>query len=270
MRHRSTLYTGIVTHRRLRPRPHRLRYRVFWMLLDLDEIDRLPRRLRLFSYNRFNAVSFFDADHGDGSGRPLRAQVEEHLKAAGIAIDGGPIRLFCMPRIFGYGFNPLSVYFCYQRDGSLAAMLYEVHNTFRERHSYLIPVDRDAAAAAAGVSGAPGAVIDQHCRKGFYVSPFMDMDMSYTFRVAVPDQRVMVAIRAADKDGLLLAAALTGERIALTDAALLRALLTHPLLTLKVVGAIHWHALRLLLKGLKLRPRPSPPATPVTVVNTEG
>ena len=157
------------------------------------------------------------------------------------------------------------MYFCYRRDGSLAAILYEVHNTFRERHSYLIPVEREA-----GVAGAPGAVIDQHCRKGFYVSPFMDMEMSYTFRVAVPDQRVMVAIRAADKDGLLLAAALTGERIALTDSALLRALVRHPLLTLKVVGAIHWHALRLLLKGLKLRPRPLPPAAPVTVVNTEG
>ena len=204
MRLRSTLYAGTVTHRSVRPRPHRLRYRVFWMLLDLDEIDRLPRRLRLFSHNRFNALSFFDADHGDGSGRLLRDQVEGHLRAAGLAPDGGAIRLFCMPRIFGYGFNPLSVYFCYQRDGSLAAILYEVHNTFRERHSYLIPVDRDA-----GVAGAPGAVIEQHCRKGFYVSPFMDMDMSYAFRVAVPDQRVMVAIRAADNDGLLLAAALT-------------------------------------------------------------
>jgi hypothetical protein len=256
---RSTLYAGIVTHRRLRPRPHRLRYRVFWMLFDIDEIGRLPRSLRLFSHNRFKALSFFDADHGDGSGRPLRDQVEDHLRAAGLAPDGGAIRLFCMPRVFGFGFNPLSVYFCYQRDGSLAAILYEVHNTFRERHAYLIPVDRTA-----------GAVIDQHCRKGFYVSPFMDMDMSYTFRVAVPDQRVMVAIRAADHEGLLLAAALTGERMALTDAALLRALATHPLLTLKVIGAIHWHALRLLLKGLKLRPRPRPPAAPVTVVSAEG
>jgi uncharacterized protein len=267
---RSTLYVGSVMHRRVRPRPHRLRYGVFWMLLDLDEIEQLPRHLRLFSHNRFNAVSFFGSDHGDGSGRSLRAQVEDHLKSAGIATDGGPIRLFCMPRLFGYGFNPLSVYFCYQHDGSLAAILYEVHNTFRERHSYLIPVDRDAAAAGAPGAAAAGAVIEQHCRKGFYVSPFMDMDMNYTFRVAVPDQRVMVAIRAADKDGLLLTAALTGERIALTDLALLRVLATHPLLTLKVIGAIHWHALRLLLKGLKLRPRPQPPAAPVTVVSTRG
>jgi len=256
---RSTLYAGTVTHRRVRPRPHRLRYRVFWMLLDLDEIDRLPASLRLFSHNRFNALSFFDADHGDGSGRPLRDQVEGHLRAAGLATDGGAIGLFCMPRIFGYGFNPLSVYFCYQRDGSLAAMLYEVHNTFRERHAYLIPVDRTA-----------GTIIDQRCRKRFYVSPFMDMDMNYRFRVAVPDQRIAVAIRAADQDGLLLAAALSGDRLAMTDATLLRLLATHPLLTLKVVGAIHWHALRMVLKGFRLRPRPGPPAAPVTVVNAQG
>ena len=151
------------------------------------------------------------------------------MRSAGIATDGGAIRLFCMPRMFGYGFNPLSVYFCYQRDGSLAAMLYEVHNTFRERHSYLIPVDRDAGWRE--WRGGAGAVIEHHCRKGFYVSPFMDMDMSYAFRVAAPDQRVTVAIRTADNDGLLLIAALTGERIALTDAALLRALVTYPLLT---------------------------------------
>jgi len=259
MSQHSTLYAGTVTHRRVRPRPHRLRYRVFWMLLDLDEIDRLPASLRLFSHNRFNALSFFDADHGDGSGRPLRDQVEGHLRAAGLATDGGAIRLFCMPRIFGYGFNPLSVYFCYQRDGSLAAMLYEVHNTFRERHAYLIPVDRAA-----------GTVIDQRCRKRFYVSPFMDMDMNYRFRVALPEERIAVAIRAADQDGLLLAAALSGDRVAMTDATLLRLLATHPLLTLKVIGAIHWHALRMVLKGFRLRPRPRPPAAPVTVVNAQG
>jgi DUF1365 family protein len=259
MRLGSALYAGTVMHRRVRPRAHRLRYRVFWMLLDLDEIAALPHSLRLFSHNRFNAVSFFDKDHGDGSGRPLRAQVECHLRAAGIEPDGGPIRLLCMPRVFGYGFNPLSVYFCYQRDGSLAAILYEVHNTFGERHSYLIPVEHAA-----------GAVIDQRCQKLFYVSPFMDMAMSYAFRVAVPDQRISVAIQAADRDGLLLVAALSGERRTLNDVALLRVLAAFPLLTLKVVAAIHWHALRLLLKGFRLRRRPNPPDIPVTVVNTQG
>lgn len=234
------------------------------MLLDLDEIAELPRKLRLFSYNGCNAVSFFDRDHGDGSGRPLRQQVEAHLQEAGIAPDGGPIRLLCMPRILGFGFNPLSVYFCYRRDGTLAAILYEVHNTFRQRHSYLIPIDPTCTVR-------PGATVDQQCRKGFYVSPFMDMDLSYAFRVVVPDQkRVAVAIRTADQDGLVLATALSGDRLALTDAALLRILVGFPLLTLKVIGAIHWHALKMVLKGFRLRPRPRPPTAPVTVVSAGG
>jgi uncharacterized protein len=259
----SGLYAGTVMHRRLRPKPHRLRYRVFWMLLDLDEIARLPQTLRLFSHNRFNAVSFYDRDHGDGGARPLREQVEGHLRTAGIAPDGGPIRLFCMPRIFGYGFNPLSVYFCHRRDGTLAALLYEVHNTFRQRHSYLIPIERTAEVRA-------GATIDQHCRKGFYVSPFMDMDLRYAFRVVVPDDKVVVAIRTADRDGPVLAAALSGDRLALTDTALLRVLVNYPLLTLKVIGAIHWHALKMVLRGFELRPRPRPPDAPMTVVNRES
>jgi DUF1365 family protein len=253
---RSTLYAGSVMHRRVRPRAHRLRYRVFWMLLDLDEIESLPLQLRLFSHNRFNAVSFYDKDHGDGSGRPLRTQVEEHLKLVGVE-SGGPIKLLCMPRVFGYGFNPLSVYFCYQTDGALAAILYEVHNTFRQRHWYLIRADNSA-----------GPVVDQHCNKQFYVSPFMDMDMNYTFRVALPDEKIALAIRAADNDGLLLVAALSGDRRPLTDGSLLRLLAIYPLLTLKVVAAIHWHALRLLLKGMRLRVRPNPPDVPVTAVNT--
>jgi DUF1365 family protein len=258
---RSALYVGSVMHRRLRPRPHRLRYRVFWMLLDLDEIDRLPRRLRLFAHNRFNALSFHDADHGDGSGTPLRDQVDRQLHAAGIETEGGAIRLLCMPRIFGYGFNPLSIYFCYRPDGALAAVLYEVHNTFGERHGYLIRVEPGAAA---------GAVIDQYCQKVFYVSPFMDMDLTYAFRLAAPGERISVAIDTSDKDGRVLTAALTGKRAALTDSALLRVLATHPAVTLKVIAAIHWQALRMLFKGFKLRARPKPPSNPVTVVSAES
>jgi DUF1365 family protein len=120
----SALYVGSVTHRRLRPRRHRLRHAVFWMLLDLDELDVLDRELRLFSRNSFNAVSFFDRDHGEQTDEPLRSQVERHLKAAGIELsDDGAIRLFCMPRIFGYAFNPISIYFCHRGDGSIAALL---------------------------------------------------------------------------------------------------------------------------------------------------
>lgn len=251
----SRLYFGSVVHRRLRPHAHRLRYRVFWMLLDLDEIGALGGRLGLFSHNRFNAVSFHDRDHGDGSSRPLRAQVEDHLRGAGIEA-GGAIRLLCMPRILGYGFNPLSIFFCHGRDGRLAAILYEVHNTFGQRHGYLIPVAGDGAAP-----------IEQACGKRFYVSPFMDMDLSYEFRVQPPAETVSIAIRTADPAGLVLTAVLAGEAAPLTDARLLSGLLAYPLMTLKVIGAIHWHALRMWVRGHRLRTRPVAPDNPVTVVH---
>jgi uncharacterized protein len=256
---RSALYVGAVLHRRLRPVMHHLRYRVFWILFDLDEIEQLPRRLWLFSRNRFNALSFYDTDHGDGGLRPLREQIDGLLRSADIDLPGGAIRLLCMPRIFGYGFNPLSIFFCYAAGGSLAAMIYEVHNTFGQRHSYLFPVSERG-----------GEVIEHRCDKEFYVSPFMDMDMTYDFRVALPDRHVSVAIATSDRAGVQLVAALTGDRRMLSDAALLRVLITHPLLTLKVIGAIHWHAARMLLKGLRLRPRPEQPPAPVTIVCVKG
>jgi len=252
---RSALYVGSVMHRRARPKPHQLRYRVFWCLFDLDELDALPGQLRLFSHNRFNALSLHDADHGDGSSTSLREQIDRHLQAAGIDIARGPIRLLCMPRIFGYAFNPLSVYFCYTPDERLSAVLYEVHNTFHQRHIYLIPVQ-----------GAADAVIAQECRKDFYVSPFMDMDLTYSFRLSEPDDAVSVKIEVKDDTGRILTAALAGKRTALNDAELIRALATHPALTLKVIAAIHWHALVMLVKGFKLRRRPSPPRNLVTVV----
>ncbi len=255
MTFRSALYVGSVIHRRLRPRAHRLRYRVFWMLLDLDEIDHLSSTLRLFSHNRLNAVSFHDVDHGDGSSMPLRDQINDHLRAAGIETNNGHVRLLCMPRLFGYVFNPLSVYFCYRADGSLAALLYEVHNTFGERHTYLIAVEPNA-----------GPIVVQQCQKVLHVSPFMDMDLQYAFRVAVPGEHVSVAIDTTDQDGRVLVAALSGKRVTATDAALLGVMATHPALTLKVIAAIHWHALRMLLKGFTLRPRPEPPSNSVTVI----
>ena len=234
----SCIYVGHVLHSRLRPRVHRLRYRVFWLLLDLDEIDGLSEKLRIFSRNRFNLVGFFDRDHGAGSATPLRTQAETLLRRAGCRPDDVvSIKLLCMPRIMGYTFNPLSVYFCYRRDGALEAIIYEVHNTFGERHSYVIPGH-----------GATSKV-EQSCDKEFYVSPFLGMDMSYTFHVSLPNTHVGIAIDGKERDESMITASLSGRRKELTDLALLKALATHPLLTLKVVIAIHWQALRLLLKG---------------------
>lgn len=249
----SALYVGQVTHRRLKPREHRLSYRVFWMLLDLDELEAVAAANRLFSVNRANIFSFFERDYGDRSGAALKPQIEARLAAAGIDTEGGPIRLLTMPRILGYAFNPISVFFCHHRDGRLAAMLYEVHNTFGEIHTYLIPVEGEALALV------------QESRKAFHVSPFMDMGLAYRFKVVQPGDRMAVAIEASDAAGLILFASMAGRRRALTDGALAWLLVTHPLLTLKVTAAIHWHALRLVLKGIRIRRHPGASTGQVTM-----
>ena len=178
------------------------------------------------------------------------------LAAAGIDLDGGPIRLLAMPRVLGYGFNPISVWFCYRRDGRLAALLHEVHNTFGERHTYLIPV----------AGNGRDTTINQACTKSFHVSPFMAMDMHYDFRVHAPDERLSLAILGHDAKGPLIVAALAARRHALTDGALLGAFLRTPLLTLKVIGGIHWEALRLWIKGIRLHAHPPAPKNLVSIV----
>jgi len=250
----SCLYAGTVMHRRIRPRAHKLNYRVFWTLLDLDELAQINRTLRLFSLERFNLFGFYNADHGDGSSQPLRGQVEQHLAAAGLSLEGGAIRLLCMPRMLGFVFNPISVYYCYHRDGALVALLYEVHNTFGQRHSYLIPVGAHQEAP-----------IEQRCLKAFYVSPFMEMAMSYVFRVQPPTERIALIIEGSDAEGAMLVASLAGNRKTLSDASLLSAFISFPLLTLKVVAGIHWEALKLWSKGMRLRRKPPAPG-PITIV----
>lgn len=241
MKPSSCIYTGRVVHHRLRPRVHRLRYRVFWLLLDLDDIDSLAKKLRIFSRNRFNLVGFFDRDYGDGSAVPLRTQAESLLRKAGCRPDEvAAIKLLCMPRILGYAFNPLSVYFCWRRDGGMEAIIYEVHNTFGERHSYAIP--------AYGAT----SKVEQGCDKEFHVSPFLGMDMNYTFHVSLPEAHVSVAIHGRDGSEPVIAASLSGKRQELSDTTLLKAFVTHPLLTVKVIAAIHWHALRMVLKGFRI------------------
>lgn len=253
----SALYAGWVRHTRLRPIRHQFRYRAYWLLLDLDEVESLARQFMLLSVNRRNLLSFHECDHGDGSGRPLKTQIEMHLAAAGLNPGGGRIALLCMPRVLGYSFNPLSVYFCYNVTGNLSAILYEVTNTFGERHTYLIPVESPC-----------GPVIRQICPKGFYVSPFMDMDMTYTFRVVEPCHTLSITILGSEVAGPVIAASLGARRTALTEGNLLRAFCTHPLLTQKVIGAIHWQALKLWRKGLRLRSRPQAPVFPVTNVQS--
>lgn len=250
----SALYRGVVVHHRLRPVRHRLQYRVFSLLLDMDELPTLNRSLRLFGWNRWALVSFYDRDHGPGDGRPLADWARE--QAAVIGLDAaGPVRVLCFPRVLGFVFNPLTVFFLHDRSGALCAVLHQVSNTFGQRHSYLIPAlaDRDG-------------LVRQSCDKEFYVSPFMAMETRYHFRIQPPGESLAVAIRQTDQDGPILHAALTGERRPLGDGDLLAAWARHPLMTLKVVAGIHWEALALWRKGLRLLPRPPAPAAPVSFI----
>lgn len=248
----SALYAGIVTHRRFTPKPHRLKYRVFSLLLDLAALDDEAAQLRLFSRNRFNLFSFHDRDYGDGQGDPL-AWARAQMRAGGLNAEGSRIMLLTMPRLLGYAFNPIAVYFCYAASGALIAILYEVNNTFGQRHSYFIPVEDNSS-----------RVVRQSCKKAFYVSPFMDMDMRYDFTLQPPAGTLRLHIAARDAQAVVLTASLSARRTSLNDATLLHAALSYPLLTLKVVAGIHWEALLLWWKGLRLRARPAPPATPVS------
>lgn len=255
----SSLYVGVVTHQRLTPRRHRLRYRLFQLLIDLDEAPALDRRLRLFGHNRFALFSLHERDHLAGEAWPLRSQVTAMLRKAGIDFGGGPIRLLCMPRVLGYVFNPLSIFYCHRPGGELAAVVLEVNNTFGERHCYVVEATgRDD-------------VVRRGCAKAFFVSPFLGLDMTYDFRLPVPGDRAASAILARGPDGApIIAAAFSGVRRELSDRQLGAAFFSHPLLTLKVVAAIHWEALKLLAKGVRLQPKPTPPARAVTVVRAEA
>lgn len=258
----SALYVGRVVHVRHRPVHHRLSHRVFFLLLDLAELPALDRRLRLFSCNRFGVLGFSDADHGARDGRPLRAWVEAELAKAGLFDPQGRIFIACFPRMWGYVFNPLSVYYCFDRAGRLVALLHEVRNTFGELHGYLLPVAPDSA-------GSDGP-IRQSVAKDFHVSPFIPMAARYDFRLNRPGRRLSVAIEDYFDGGLGLSAVLVGHRRPLTDRALAAAIALHPLMTLKVIAAIHWHALRLWLKGVPIIRKPAAKPQAVTVGEPEA
>ena len=253
----SALYFGRVTHTRSFPRRHRFSYGVWYLLVDLDELPELDGTLRGFGYDRASAVSFHTRDHGARDGSPLRPWIERHLATSGIDLEGGAIRLLTFPRVMGYVFNPLSVWFCHHRDGSLRAILYEVSNTSGETHAYLVPADEPAM---------PGTIVRRAFDKELFVSPFIDLAARYDFATRVPDDRLSVVVRETVAEGPVLIAALTSKRVPLTSSSLARAFFEYPLVTLKVIGGIHWEALKLWAKGAPSRRRGAPPAHDVTVL----
>src|ERR1700722_3249479 len=244
----AVLYFGEVMHARLKPTGHRFSYRVMSLLIDLDRLEDADLQSALFGVNRAALYSFNEADHGERDGSPLRAYVQRRAAEQGLDLAGGRVLLLCYPRLLGYTFNPLSVYFCYRADGGLALVIYEVRNTFGAIHAYALPVK-------------PGEMSDAGIRqeqdKLFYVSPFVEMAMRYRFRVLPPGDCVKLRILETDSEGPLLAATFNGRRRALNTLALLRSFFALPVVTVKIIVAIHWEALRLWLKGIRLVPRPS-------------
>ncbi|MBR2534902.1 MAG: DUF1365 domain-containing protein [Hyphomicrobium sp.] len=245
----AAIYAGHVVHKRLRPKPHTLRYRVFSVLVDIEEIDALAARLRLFSRNRFNLFSLYDRDHGPGDGTDLIDIARTCLKNAQRPHENRRILLLCYPRILGYVFNPLSVYYVYAPDGALETLIYEVNNTFGERTSYVVAAGDVAA----------GGVYAQACAKRMYVSPFANGRGGYAFRITEPDGTALVAVMLSDTGGPLIKTHFRAAREDMTDRRLAGLLARYPLLTLKVIAAIHYEALKLWLKGVPLTDRHKSP-----------
>lgn len=237
----TCLYSGEVVHRRFNPVRHELRYTVFNLFADVDRLAETASRLRLFSYNRFNLFSVMDRNHGKGDGASISAHAWSLVREAEHGADVRRIFMFCYPSVLGYVFNPLTVYYGFDAEDRLRVMIYEVNNTFGGRHSYVVPVNED------GLQSAP---------KHFFVSPFNAVEGEYLFHLSPPQEKMSLGVALRANGQPVLKAYVSGERMALTDANLIRSFLNVPFLTLKVIGAIHWQAFRLWRKGLRLKRRP--------------
>jgi len=250
----AAFYVCRVAHRR-RIAPHyRFVYRLFYVLWDVDQIDEALKPLRLFSRNRFNVLSFYDRDHGGRGAEPLRSWAERLLRDADIELHGGRIRLLALPRVFGFAFNPIALWYCDDASGRLRAVIAEVRNTFGERHCYLL-------ASKIGIAPYQQTYETDKC---FHVSPFFDLIGRYCFTLTEPDVRLRVAIHETRAGVPILDATLAGERRALRDPAIVRQVLAMPWMTLKVVLGIHWEALKIWLRGGRYHAKPAPPDREVT------
>ena len=236
----SCIYSGLITHKRFKPKKHFFSYKTFSLLIDLNEIEDLEKKINFFSYNKFNILSFYNIDHGPRDGSSIIKWVNKTLTKAKINVKGGTIKLLCFPRFFGYVFNPLSVFYCYDKKLKLKAVLYEVKNTFNEQHTYVFR------------SNSSSNIILHKCNKKFYVSPFIAMKTYYNFRLSKPKNNINILIKQRDVNGPLLIARQEGKRIKLNSKNLLYQFLKHPLMSFKVIVAIHFEAFRLWLKGVNL------------------
>ncbi len=237
----SCIYNGEVNHTRFKPVKHFLNYKTFSLFIDLDEIKQLDKSISIFSHNKFNIFSFYNKDHGDRDGNCLKKWVISNLKKYKIEGNISKIKILCYPRIFGYVFNPLSIFYCYEND-KLKSIFYEVKNTFNEQHTYIFKIK-------------DGEELKQKCKKKFYVSPFMDMETFYNFKLIDPNQRLSVMIKQTDAEGTVLTATQTGDKKEFNFKQLLINFFRYPLMTLKIISSIHFEALLLWKKGAIYRKR---------------
>ena len=235
----SNIYIGKVVHKRFKPKEHFFKYNVFSLLIDLDELEIINNEIRIFSYNKFNLISFFDKDHGPRDGSPVKEWVLKNLETINIFNKNVKIKLLCFPRIFGYVFNPLSIFFIYDDESKLISILYEVKNTFGEQHAYVFKTTDEK-------------VVQNNCKKKFHVSPFIEMDCEYFFKILKPDNKLSVVIDQYDKEGKIFFASQDGEAIEFNAKNLINSFLSHPLMSFKIILAIHFEAFRLWIKGVKL------------------
>ena len=235
----ATIYTGTVVHKRLRPKVHALSYGVFSLLLDVDRLEDVAKQSRLFSINRFNILSFHDRDHGPGDGTRAADHARDVFRTAGFDPSRFQILLLSYPRVLGYVFNPLSVYYAIDPDHGLVALIYEVNNTWGERRSYVV------AAGDAHLGS-----YAQSARKELLVSPFAEANGHYGFRVTLPANDLLVGVQLYDTAGALLRTHFKGEAENWSDRRLLGLLFRFPLLTLKIISAIHIEAFKLWWKGV--------------------
>ena len=236
----SCIYNGTVIHKRYKPKEHFFKYSVFSLLLDLSELEILNNNIRFFSINKFNLISFFEKDHGNRDDSSLVGWVKKNLEQNQINTKNIKIKLLCYPRIFGYVFNPLSIFFVYNQNDTLVSILYEVKNTFGEQHTYVFKIDNE------------NNLIQNNCSKKFHVSPFIEMNCNYFFRILKPGERLSVIIDQYDQVGKILYASQDGKKANLTGQELIKSYLKHPLMTFKIISAIHFEAFKLWIKGIKL------------------
>ena len=237
----SCIYNGEVNHTRFKPVKHFLNYKTFSLFIDLDEIEQLDKSISIFSHNKFNIFSFYNKDHGDRDGSCLKKWVISNLKKYKVGGNISKIKILCYPRIFGYVFNPLSIIYCYENE-KLKSIFYEVKNTFNEQHTYIFKIK-------------DGEEIKQKCKKKFHVSPFMDMETFYNFKLINPNQRLSVMIKQTDAEGTVLTATQTGDKKEFNFKQLLINFFRYPLMTLKIISSIHFEALLLWKKGAIFRKR---------------